>query len=531
MPRPRSCVRRWRSPRVAVPVVAAALLAAGVPAGLALERTGVRISGVRPGALVGATALSGLTLRVSTAGAPASRVRLALDGRPVPGRTAGSALVYRPGTLPDGRHTLTARLPGRLGLGGATASRSFTVDTTPPRLAVSAPASAPSLRRPVTVSGRADGARTVSAAGRDVPVRDGRFSVTFPTPPADARIVARDAAGNTATATVSVPVRLPRMRGVHMTGYAWAYAGLRDPVLRLVRDGKINMVELDIKEEDGKVNYASSVPLARRAGAIRDLYDPRKVIARLHRMGVTVVGRIVAFRDPVLAGWAWRNGRRDWVVQTPGGAPYASTYGAISFTNLASPAVRRYNEDLAAEAARLGFDSVMYDYVRRPDGPRDGMAFPGLTGPPAAAVAGFVRETRARVRPLGAFLGAAVFGVSATRPDEVAQDIPAMARYLDYVSPMVYPSHWAPGEYGVADPNGSPYAIVNRSLKDFQAKVAGTDAQVVPWLQDFSLGRTYGPAQVRAQIQAAADDGIDSFVLWNAASSYTSAALARTPGS
>ena len=68
-----------------------------------------------------------------------------------------------------------------------------------------------------------------------------------------------------------------------------------------------------------------------------------------------------------------------------------------------------------------------------------------------------------------------------------------MAEHLDYVSAMVYPSHWAPGEYGVRNPNAQPYDIVLRSLQDFQKDVRGTGARVVPWLQDFSLGVDYGP--------------------------------------
>ena len=118
-----------------------------------------------------------------------------------------------------------------------------------------------------------------------------------------------------------------------------------------------------------------------------------------------------------------------------------------------------------------------------------------------------------------------MFGVAATRPDEVAQNIPKMAEHLDYVSAMVYPSHWAPGEYGVADPNGEPYEIVQRSLEDFKKDVRGTGARVVPWLQDFSLGVHYGPAQVAAQIQAAKDDGIDEYLLWDPLVTYTGAAL------
>ena len=98
---------------------------------------------------------------------------------------------------------------------------------------------------------------------------------------------------------------------------------------------------------------------------------------------------------------------------------------------------------------------------------------------------------------------------------------------------MVYPSHWGPGEYDVANPNAQPYEIVKRSLDDFQKDVRGTGARVVPWLQDFSLGVPYGPAEVDAEIQGAHDAGIDEYLLWDPAVTYTAAALprdARTAG-
>ena len=100
-----------------------------------------------------------------------------------------------------------------------------------------------------------------------------------------------------------------------------------------------------------------------------------------------------------------------------------------------------------------------------------------------------------------------------------------MARESDYVAPMVYPSHWGPGEYNVANPNSEPYEIVLRSLRDFRRQTRGTGARVVPWLQDFTLGVTYGPAEVRSQIQAARRDGIDEFILWDPTVTYTSEAL------
>jgi hypothetical protein len=121
-----------------------------------------------------------------------------------------------------------------------------------------------------------------------------------------------------------------------------------------------------------------------------------------------------------------------------------------------------------------------------------------------------------------------VFGIAATRPDEIAQDIPRMAATVDFIAPMVYPSHWGPGEYGVANPNASPYDITYRSLVDFQSQVNGTGASLIAWLQDFSLGVEYGPAEVQAQIDAAKDAGVLDFLLWDAAATYTAAALSPT---
>ena len=269
------------------------------------------------------------------------------------------------------------------------------------------------------------------------------------------------------------------------------------------------------------------MPLAQQIGATTKYYDAKKMLDELHGMNVKVIGRIVAFRDPKLAQWAFANGHKDWVIQTPDGGAYKGRYGDFAFTNFASTDVRQYNVDLAQEAGKLGFDDILYDYVRRPDGKLSTMVFPGLTVTPEISVASFLGEARKVLRPEGVYLGASVFGIAATRPLEIAQDVKEMAKYVDYVAPMVYPSHWGPGEYGVAVPNAQPYAIVKASLADFQKVLTGTNVTVQPWLQDFSLGAPkYGPAEVTAQIQAAKDLGIDGFLLWNAGARYQAAALA-----
>ncbi|MFC6010990.1 putative glycoside hydrolase [Nocardia lasii] len=411
---------------------------------------------------------------------------------------------------------------------GFTLNRSAThpvADTTPPTLQVAPVNPVGSYRDSVVVRGTAvDAVRIAIGSQEVVPAADGAFELTVPWAPAF-EVVAVDAAGNRASSIAVTAIALPRMRAVHVTALAWSHEGLRESILDLAREGRIDTVQLDIKDEDGVVGYDSQVPLARESGAATTIYDARAALGQLHDMGLQVVGRIVAFRDPTLADWAWHHGRPDWVVRSPSGRPYSSHYGAIAFTNFAEPAVRQYNIDLAVEAAQLGFDGVMYDYVRRPDGSLTSMNFPGLTTTPGNAIAAFLAQSRYPVHAAGAHVSAAVYGIASTRPDEIAQDIPLMARSVDFVAPMIYPSHWGPGEYGVADPNRQPYDIVLRSLRDFTAATAGTGAEVAPWLQDFSLGVTYGDAELRAQIDATRDAGIDSFFLWNAATRYHAGGL------
>ena len=65
------------------------------------------------------------------------------------------------------------------------------------------------------------------------------------------------------------------------------------------------------------------------------------------------------------------------------------------------------------------------------------------------------------------------------------------------VSPMMYPSHYYAGEFGLKDPNHSPFETIHYSLRDTK-RVMGRSrsVQLRPWLQDFSLGVKYGPKEV-----------------------------------
>jgi hypothetical protein len=453
------------------------------------------------------------------------RVTVLLDGMPVEAQRDGDRISLRGVNLTEGPHRLSVSADNSMPLlPDSLVQREFTVDGTPPELAVEF-AGAESPDGPVTVRGQAEGAESVLVGDQRVPVLDGRFETSLPASSARLRVEARDKAGNAERHEVDVKVHHPGMRAVHMSAVAWAAAELREPVLAMARERRIDTVQLDIKDESGEVGYESQVPLARRIGATRNHYDARAVTDELHRMGLRVVGRLVAFRDPVLAEASWREGARDRVVQDAAGNPWTGGYGGFAFTNFANGEVRDYNLALAEEAASLGFDDILYDYVRRPDAPIGRLAFPGLQGTPEQSIVDFLRVSRDAVRPHGAYLGASVFGIAAHSPQDVAQDIPAMAAVTDYIAPMVYPSHWGPGEHGVDQPESQPHAIVLKSVQEFVRLTKDSGTAVIPWLQAFSLAKPYGPTEVQAQIAASAEAGAPSFLLWDPACTYDDSGL------
>ena len=157
-----------------------------------------------------------------------------------------------------------------------------------------------------------------------------------------------------------------------------------------------------------------------------------------------VVGRIVAFRDPILAQRPTTRARPTaWSLAPTAARTTVATTARSRFTNFADPEVRQYNIDLATEAAKLGFDDILYDYVRRPDGKLSTLRFPGLGDKtPDKSIADFVAETQLRVQPEGKYLG--VLGLRHRR-HPAHRNRPGHPRHrphADYIAPMVYPSHW-----------------------------------------------------------------------------------------
>jgi len=492
----------------------------------------VEVKGLRNGRL-GAAAAAAPEIRV-----PRGTARLEVDGVDLldSAERDGGRLLVRPPAFGEGKHTVSVT-KGRFLRPDRSRTLSFTIDAVPPNVTAE-PVAAVERGRGVVVEGTAEKDATLRVGSTEIDVRGGKYKLELPAPaPAEVIVTATDRAGNESVARVAIPTIQPPTRAVHLSALAWVTPALRDPVIELLEQGRINAIQLDVKDEGGEVGHTTKVPLAREIGATKERFVLKDAVDDIHRRGGRVIARIVALRDPKLAEASWEAGRRDDLVQTPEGERFGA-YGG-GFLNSGSPRVRGYTTDLAVEAAEAGADDILLDYIRRPDGNIDGMVFPKLADEADGktkeekekaledAIVDQVSQLQGRVRAAGARLGASVYGIAATRPEEIAQDVPRLAQHLDFVSPMLYPSHWGKGEYGISDPNRSPGPITTKALEDFQEEMKGTPAALVPWFQDFTLGVTYGEDEVRAQIDAAAEMGVRDFLLWDAQCTYTEAALDR----
>ncbi len=305
------------------------------------------------------------------------------------------------------------------------------------------------------------------------------------------------------------------MRGVHVT---MALASIPGKLQQYAEEPGLNTVQLDIKDENGEVGFHRLAPaLARRVGSAKRYYDPKRATTLLHRRGIYVVGRVVCFEDPILS-----EQRPDLAILTSGGAVWRNDAG-LGWTNPYDKRVWDYNLEIAKAAVRAGFDEIQFDYVRFPsDGPIESAVFRGKRREAmSATIARFVHYAANRLRPMGARVSVDVFGLSATRNLGIGQSPRRLARIVDAIYPMVYPSHYGSGEHGLADPSAVPGRTVGRSLRDFRRQMRGGRAKLIPWLEDFTLGGTTTVAKVQQQIRAARRWKTGGFLLWNPLGVYT----------
>lgn len=333
--------------------------------------------------------------------------------------------------------------------------------------------------------------------------------------------------GRAGTTDVALAPIAPK--AVYLSVYGVGNRALREAALDLIETTELNAVVIDVKGDRGLIGYRSAIPLAAQVGAQRVITMPDlpALLTMLRNKGIYTIARIVVFKDDLLA-----SSRPELALRRRNGAVYRDREH-LSWSDPFKAEVRRYNVDIAREAAGAGFDEIQFDYVRLPDA--TGLAYPVADTEESrvAAITGFVREAREALRPYNVFLAVDVFGYVCwnTTDTGIGQRLESLAEVADYISPMLYPSSFQFGIPGYRNPVQHPYEIVRVTLERALARTGVPAVRFRPWIQSFAdyafRGGSFTSGEVRRQIAAAEDAGTNGWMLWNPRNRYSAADLRR----
>lgn len=349
-------------------------------------------------------------------------------------------------------------------------------------------------------------------------------------------------------APVVTHVKTPEaVKAIYMTQCVVGTPSFRKKLVELVETTELNSIMIDIKDFSGTISFPTQSPLLAPASMKGcGAYDMREFIASLHEKNIYVIGRITVFQDPF-----YTKTHPEQAVQSKKGGVWKDRKG-LSFIDVSSREYWDVVVQLSKESYELGFDELNYDYIRYPS---DGnMADASYINPnKQVALETFFKYLHEQVSLLGVVTSADLFGMTTVAYDDmgIGQMLEQALPYFDYIAPMVYPSHFAKNFNGYADPNKNVYGVIAHSMGEAVKRVEATTTRIAfigaepiastsprlykkpayprtklrPWLQDFSYGGTYGPKEVRDQIQATYDVGLTSWMLWSPSNKYTSSAL------
>jgi len=377
--------------------------------------------------------------------------------------------------------------------------------------------------------------------------------------PLFAEMVLSDDAAATKALTKQVPPGPPEhiptppsVKAVYMSQCVAGSKKIRDVLVQVVDTTELNSIIIDIRDFTGKISFPTDNPMLKDAVSKEcGAADMEAFIDALHAKNIYVIGRITVFQNP-----HYTSLHPEEAVQKKGGGVWKD-YKGLAFVDVGSRPYWDHVVELSKISYALGFDELNYDYVRYPsDGPMSQTVYTHSAGKSKGQVLEeFFAYLSQNVRvPMGEektipVLSADLFGMAATNYDDmgIGQVLERALPYFDYVSPMVYPSHYPSGFNGYKNVNNNAYNIVKLAMDTASKRVEATTTTVAalthtrlatstpqlyakksyprtkirPWLQSFNYPVTYTPAMVEAQIQATYDAGLDSWFFWDAANKYT----------
>ncbi|NLM11240.1 MAG: hypothetical protein GX213_10800 [Clostridiaceae bacterium] len=340
------------------------------------------------------------------------------------------------------------------------------------------------------------------------------------------------------------------VKALYLKPRSFQEASLLDHYIDLANRTEINSYVIDIKSDWGIITYKSEIEDVVAAKACREDIDIRKIIKKFHANNIRVIGRVVTFKDSVITKYKpelaiHHNGRLFDQSGSGDGVYWLDATNKDSWDYILA---------IVQEAINVGFDEIQFDYVRFPETTLYEYELSNLEEGKERHE--YIEEFLAYIRkniPEDIILSADVFGmplISSRDYGEIGQTLESIGWNLDYISPMIYPSHFANSapkgsmSNGVGQvingvkfthPDLNPYEVVYNTLlvgkKRIEA-VEGYNLKCRPYIQGFTADylptgywKEYGVEEYRAQIQAVYDAGYEEWIFWNAPNTYVEEAF------
>lgn len=312
-------------------------------------------------------------------------------------------------------------------------------------------------------------------------------------------------------------------KGIYLTAYSAASSKKMAAMIDLINRTELNAVVIDIKDYSGKVLYDTQVPLAQELGLVDvRIKDIPALIEQLHEHDIYVIARQTVFQDPILA-----EKKPELAIKSKNGGLWRD-HKYLAWVDPTQQPIWDYNVQIAKEVIALGFDEINFDYVRFPsDGNMSLVVYTNGEKPRTQVMNEFYHYLSDQLKDEPAYISLDLFGYVMERHDgmSIGQRLEDSVDAVDYISPMMYPSHYPSGHLGLANPAAHPGIVIDNGMKKGTPYFEGQRAQARPWIQAFHLGATYGAAAIRAQIDKVEAYPNAGWLLWNAANRYTEAGL------
>jgi len=370
----------------------------------------------------------------------------------------------------------------------------------------------------------------------------------------------KDAVLGTTTAEVVVPVithvKTPaEVKGIYMSQCVVGTTDFRQRLVDIADTTEVNSIIIDIKDYTGKLSFKPNDPalleyVSDACGAL-GTDAMKKFIEYLHTKNIYVIGRVTVFQDPFYSKL-----HPEAALKSKSTGNVWKDKKGLAFLDPGSQEARDHVVAIAKASHDIGFDEINFDYVRYPsDGDVSDIELPAsaLGSSKPEVLEDFWSYLHSKMAEAGITTSADLFGMATTNFDDlgIGQVLERALPYFDYIMPMVYPSHYPPNFNGWKNPNLVVYDLIHYVMKrGVERTVAssspihvkgseriGTSTPAVytkeifdknklrTWIQDFDYGGDYGPKEVRAQIQASNDVGLDSWIIWSPSNKYTVEAL------